>query len=77
MFESREYSDKAIECAIRTVWTRYAGNLRGIAPAALADFKTGKLWNASVPGLEGNHTRDSQQALVNIELSRRTWALAS
>lgn len=77
VFEHRDYSDRAIACAIRTVWTRYAGNLRDIQPATVEDFKSGKLWSAEVPGLSGNHTRDSQQALINIELSRRTWALGS
>jgi hypothetical protein len=68
---SRHYSARAIDSAIRTVFTRYAGNLTAIARPTAADFEAGRLWGVIVP-----HLCDNLQTLVNVELSRRTWAIA-
>jgi hypothetical protein len=67
---SRHDSARAIDSAIRTVFTRYAGNLEGITRPAAEDFKMGRLWNVAVP-----HLGDALQTLINVELSRRTWAI--
>jgi hypothetical protein len=41
----RDYSARAIAGAIRTVYTRYAGNLEAIAMPSAEDFNKGRLWN--------------------------------
>jgi hypothetical protein len=68
---TRQYSAAAIESAIRTVFSRYPGNLEQIARPTADDFKNGRLWNVNVPQM-----RDALQTLINVELSRRTWAIA-
>lgn len=68
---SRKHSDAAIASCTRTVFARYSGNLVGMAVPAVDDFKMGRLWSVQVPGL-----RDSLQTLINVELHRRTWAIA-
>jgi hypothetical protein len=69
---NRDHSPRAIAAAIRTVWTRYAGNLEGMELATVEQFERGALWNVQVP-----HLRHELQSLINIELSRRTWAIAT
>lgn len=67
---SRDYSEKAIAGAIRSVFNRYPGNLVDVAVPAVDDFRMGRLWNVRVDGLG-----DTLQSLVNVELSRRTWSI--
>lgn len=70
---ARDYSDRAIESCVRTVAMRYAGNLAATPKAPIPtaeDYRKGRLWNmiiASASACWGE--------LVNVELSRRTWAL--
>jgi hypothetical protein len=66
----RDYSARAIAGAIRTVYTRYAGNLEAIAMPSAEDFNKGRLWAIAVPYLN-----TELQALINVEISRRTWAI--
>ena len=67
---NRDYSDRAIASAIRTVAARYAGNLREIIMPTIEDFRMGRAWQTRVPGIG-----DELQSLINRELARRTWAI--
>lgn len=67
---ARDHSARAIESAIRTVFARYAGNLRGIARPTAADYESGKLCAIPVPGLN-----DTLSSLIRSTASRRCWCL--
>lgn len=68
---TRLYSAAAIESAIRTVFSRYAANLEEIARPTADEFRNGDLWRVMVP-----YMGDALQTLINVELARRTWAIA-
>jgi hypothetical protein len=67
----RDYSDAAIESAIRTVFAKYAGNLSGINKPSTESWRRGQLWNVPMP-----HMNDDLGTFITRELSRRTWALS-
>lgn len=67
---NRSMSEAGAESAIRTVFAKYAGNLKDIARPTGADVKAGRVWAIRVPGLN-----DGLCELINVEWSRRTWAL--
>lgn len=73
--DRRDYSDKAVASAIRTVQAKYAGNLsaRNINEIKVEDLRAGRLWNVEVMGNWSDYL--SLQAIINRELARRTWAL--
>ena len=68
---TRDYSDKAIDSAIRYVWARYGFN--GAAKPAVADFRAGRCWGVRDDG--GSY--DDLQSLIYRAAARQTWALAS
>ena len=68
----RDYSDKAIASAIRTVFAKYEHKLRGIEAPTAQNYKRGALWSIAVPGLSMD-----LQSLVSEVIYRRTWALAA
>lgn len=70
VFANRDMSEAGAESAIRTVFAKYAGNLKDIARPTGADVKAGRVWAIRVPGLN-----DGLCELINVEWSRRTWAL--
>ena len=83
VFANRRYSDVAVASALRTVFARgfmpvpdsaaSGPSEKGaveIVRNAVRAFRNGNMWNVRVVG-----TDDSLQTLVNLELSRRTWAL--
>jgi len=77
VFANRRHSDMALASALRTIFARgwrlaEAPNKapNPDLPALVSAFRKGILWNVRVVG-----TDDCLQTLVNVELSRRTWAL--
>lgn len=75
VFANRNYSDKAIESAIRTVKAKYAGNFaaKEIGDVSVADYRAGKLYSVSI--MDNSTDYWSLQSIIFREAVRRTWAL--
>ncbi len=65
VFFERDYSDAAVEKAIDSVFMKYAGNFKrdGMGRPALAEFRSGKLWNAQLSGLHNYGNQSVQQEI--------------
>ena len=55
IFCNRNFSDSFIERCISAVFSKYAGNLRGVTRPSVQDFRTGQLGYQQIDGL-GNWT---------------------
>jgi hypothetical protein len=67
---SRDSSARAIESAIRTVFHRYAGNLKDVARPTAEQYQSGKIWGIRVPGMN-----QDLLSLINEVLYSRCWSL--
>lgn len=64
----REFSDKAVASAIRTVVSKYGAE----AAVTVEQYRKGEAWRKQLPSMGYETVAD----LVNKTLYRRTWALA-
>lgn len=73
---SRDYSAKAVESVLRTLRAKYPGNMENIERAITVSadaYLSGKL--RGVVLFPGSCNGDDLERQINIELSRRTWAV--
>jgi len=66
----RDDSDRAIAAAIRTVFAKYPGNMRGIAQPSVEQYHKGETYRVQIPW-----QYESLEALIRREAYRRTWAI--